>query len=193
MPYAASPCFSLTLLTMKNYTDPVDNPYRNIISFVAQGTNSGKTYLLERLITELKGRGRKIAAIKHAMHQHSVDPEGKDTYKFAARGADRIVLFSPEGLLMYEAKHPEIPYLYTIASQGMDIILVEGFKSGPFKKIEVFNEELYAVPLCIEQPSPDYIAIVSRNPMDVGIPHFFFEDIDAIAAFIEVYAGLVSD
>lgn len=186
-------CFPLTLLTMKNYTDPVDNACRNIISFVAQGTNSGKTYLLERLITELKGRGRKIAAIKHAMHQHSVDPEGKDTYKFAARGADRIVLFSPEGLLMYEAKHPEIPYLYTIASQGMDIILVEGFKSGPFKKIEVFNEEIYAVPLCIEQPSPDYIAIVSRNTMDVGIPHFFFEDIDTIAAFIEVHAGLISD
>jgi molybdopterin-guanine dinucleotide biosynthesis protein MobB len=178
---------------MKNYTDPVDKAYRNIISFVAQGTNSGKTYLLERLITELKGRGRKIAAIKHAMHQHSVDPEGKDTYKFAARGADRIVLFSPEGLLMYEAKHPEIPYLYTIASQGMDIILVEGFKTGPFKKIEVFNEEIYSTPMYVEQPSTEYIAIVSRKPMDVSIPHFCFEGIEAIATFIEVHAGLISD
>jgi molybdopterin-guanine dinucleotide biosynthesis protein MobB len=181
----------LTHLSLKNYRNPVDTAYSNVISFVARGTNSGKTYLLERLIPELKRRGRKVAAIKHAMHQHSIDPEGKDTFKFAQRGADRIILFSPEGFLMYEAKHPETDYLYTIASQGVDIVLVEGFKSGPFKKIEVFNEELYATPLCREQPSPDYIAIVSRESMDSSIPHFRFEDIDAITTFIEEHAGLI--
>ena len=53
---------------------------------------------------------------------------------------------------MYEAKHPEPDYLYTIASQDMDIVLVEGFKSGPFRKIEVFNEENYTTPLCVEEP-----------------------------------------
>jgi molybdopterin-guanine dinucleotide biosynthesis protein len=72
----------------------------------------------------------------------------------------------------------------------MDIVLVEGFKAGPFKKIEVFNEEIYTTPLCVEQPGPEYIAIVSRETLAIGIPHFRFEDIDAIAAFIEASAGL---
>jgi molybdopterin-guanine dinucleotide biosynthesis adapter protein len=175
---------------MKNYTHLVDIPYRNVISFVARGTNSGKTYLLERLITELKRRGRKVTAVKHAMHGHAVDPEGKDTFRFAQRGADRVILFSPEGLLMYEARHPETDYLYTIASQDMDIVLVEGFKDGPFKKVEVFNEEIYTTPLCVEQPGFEYIAIVSRGAMDVNIPRFCFEDIEAIALFIEESAGL---
>jgi molybdopterin-guanine dinucleotide biosynthesis protein MobB len=163
----------------------VDRPYRNVISFVALGTNSGKTYLMERLITELKSRGRKVSAVKHAMHGHAVDPEGKDTHKFARSGADRIILFSPDGLLMYEARHPETDYLYTIASQDMDIVLVEGFKSGPFRKIEVFNEENYTTPLCVGEPGQGYLAIVSRGPVDTDIPQFRFEDIVAIAAFIE--------
>jgi molybdopterin-guanine dinucleotide biosynthesis protein B len=119
------------------------------------------------------------------MHGHAVDPEGKDTFKFAQRGADRVILFSPDGLLMYEARHPETDYLYAIASKDMDIVLVEGFKSGPFRKIEVFNEEVYNTPLCVEQPGQGFLAIVSRAPVDIGIPQFRFEDIDAIAAFIE--------
>ncbi len=163
----------------------MDTPYRNVISFIAQGTNSGKTYLIERLITELKRRGRKVTAVKHAMHGHAVDPEGKDTFKFAQRGADRVILFSPDGLLMYEAMHPETDDLYAIASKDVDIVLVEGFKSGPFRKIEVFNGENYTTPLCVEQPGQGFLAIVSKAPLDTDIPQFRFEDIDAIASFIE--------
>lgn len=182
--------FPLTHVHLRLYTDPVATPYPNVISLTARGTSSGKTYLMERLITELKRRGRKVCAVKHAMHQHTVDPQGKDTYKFAQSGADRIILFSPDGLLMYEARHPETDYLCTIASQDMDIVLVEGFKSGPFRKIEVFNDERYGTPLCMEEPGPEYIALVSREPMNVPIPHFCFQDIQAIASFIEEQAGL---
>ena len=180
----------MTLPSAANNTSDVDTSYCNVISFVAHGTNSGKTYLIEQLIRELKRRGRKVAAVKHAMHQHSVDPEGKDTFRFASSGADRIILFSPEGLLMYEANQPDTPYIYGIASKGMDIVLIEGFKGGPFKKIEVFNEEIYTTPLCREQPSPDYIAMVSREHWEMDIPHFRFADLDAIVAFIEEQAGL---
>jgi molybdopterin-guanine dinucleotide biosynthesis protein MobB len=169
----------------------MDIPYLNVISFVARGTNSGKTYLMERLITQLKKRGRRVAAVKHAMHQHTVDPEGKDTFKYSASGADRVMLFSHDGLLMYEARYPEAGYLYELASKGMDIVLVEGYKKGPFRKVEVFNEEIYHIPMCVEQPLDDYIAIVSRKPMTTLIPHFLFEHIDAIASFIEEQTGLV--
>jgi molybdopterin-guanine dinucleotide biosynthesis adapter protein len=182
--------FSLTIGVMKFYTDHVHTRYQNVVSFVARGTKSGKTYLLEQVIREMKQRGRKITAVKHAMHQHVVDEEGKDTFKFAQNGADRIILFSPEGMLMYEAGHPDIEYVFASAAHSIDLILVEGFKNGPFRKIEVFNEELYATPLCLEQPDSQYIAIVSRGPLNITIPQFRFEEIPAICDFIETCAGL---
>ncbi|HOX00699.1 MAG TPA: molybdopterin-guanine dinucleotide biosynthesis protein B, partial [Deltaproteobacteria bacterium] len=110
-----------------------------IISFVAKGTNSGKTYLMEKLVGEFKARGKKVTAVKHGTHRMEVDKEGKDTWKFAQQGADRIILFSDRALLLYELKEPDLDHLVSLAREGSDIVLVEGFKSGPFKKIEVFN------------------------------------------------------
>jgi molybdopterin-guanine dinucleotide biosynthesis protein B len=164
--------------------------YKNITSFVAQGTNSGKTYIIERIIEELKNRGRKVAAIKHSMHLPSIDKEGKDTYKFAQKGADRIILFSDNALMLYEMSQPDIEYLTFLATKNIDIILVEGFKSGPFKKIEVFNNTLYDKPMCLEDPSGEYIALISREEVPVKIPNFSFEDLGGICSFLETRAGL---
>jgi molybdopterin-guanine dinucleotide biosynthesis adapter protein len=158
---------------------------RNIISFIAKGTNSGKTYLMEKLISEFKSRGKRVTAIKHSTHLMEVDKEGKDTHKFARGGADRIILFSDNALLLYELKEPSLDHLMSLAGEDADIILLEGFKKSPFKKIEVFNPDLYGSPLCLEEPDNDYIAIVSREYIDVKLPWFSFEDIPGICAFIE--------
>jgi len=163
----------------------VDNAYRNILSFVAKGTNSGKTTVLEKIIEELSRRGRKVTAVKHGLHMHYSDKAGKDTQRFAEKGAGRIVLFSPEGILMYEHTPPSLEYLCCVAATGMDIVLVEGYKSGPFRKIEVFNDTLYSGPLCMENPSGEYIAVISNSPLDAGIPNFLFHEIDALCTFID--------
>ena len=174
----------------RHYREPVDCAYRNILSFVAQGTNSGKTTVLEKVIEELSRRGWKVTAVKHGLHMHYADKPGKDTQRFANSGAGRIVLFAPGGVLMYENAPPSVDYLCRIAATGMDIVLVEGFKSGPFRKIEVFNDTIYSRPLCLENPSGDYIALISNAPLDAGIPNFLFHEIDALCTFIEEMAGL---
>lgn len=160
-----------------------------IISFVAKGTNSGKTYLMEKLVGEFKARGKKVTAVKHGTHRMDVDKEGKDTWKFAQQGADRIILFSDRALLLYELKEPDLDHLVSLAREGSDIVLVEGFKSGPFKKIEVFNPALYDTPLCLEEPGDDYIAIVSGEYTDANLPWFSFEDVRGICDFIEGQCG----
>lgn len=165
----------------------------NIISFVAQGTNSGKTTVLEKVIFELTRRGRKVTAVKHGLHMHYADKPGKDTERFANSGASRIVLFSPEGMLMYENAPPTIDFLCSVAASGVDIVLVEGFKSGPFRKIEVFNDTLYSDPICREHPYEEYIALVSNSPFDAGIPNFLFHEIDALCTFIEEKTGVVGN
>jgi molybdopterin-guanine dinucleotide biosynthesis protein B len=159
--------------------------YENIVCFVARGTNSGKTYLLRQLIAEFKRRGLKVAAVKHTNHFKNVDREGKDTDTFARMGADRIILFSDHALMLYELKCPGAEYLSDLASRDVDLVLIEGFKDGPFQKIEVFNPDLYEKPLCLEDQSGTYIALVSRERIDTGLPWFPFEDLAGICAFIE--------
>ena len=163
--------------------------YENIVSFVAKGTNSGKTYVIEQVIEELKKRGRKVAAIKHSMHLPYVDKAGTDTYKFAQKGADRVIIFSDNALVFYEMACPDIDYLTFIASRDVDIVIVEGFKSGPFRKIEVFNKTLYGTPLCLEEGREDFIAIISDEDVNAGIRHFTFNDIQSICTFIEEQTG----
>lgn len=158
--------------------------FENIIAFVARGTNSGKTYLIELLIAEFKTRGKRVAAVKHSTHLMEVDKKGKDTDKFARKGADRIVLFSDNAVLLYELSEPDTEHLASLASKDMDIVLVEGYKKGPFRKIEVFNPDLYDTPMCIEQGS-GYIAVVSKQYIDAGLPWFSFGDIPKICDFIE--------
>ncbi|MBR3003634.1 MAG: molybdopterin-guanine dinucleotide biosynthesis protein MobB, partial [Lachnospiraceae bacterium] len=51
--------------------------YRNqiITSFVGY-SGSGKTTFIEKLIKELKVRGRSVAVIKHDAHEFDIDKEG---------------------------------------------------------------------------------------------------------------------
>jgi len=167
------------------YTGAMDEGFRKIVSFVARGTDSGKTTVMEKVIAELKARGLKVCAVKHGMHMHYRDMEGKDTHRFAKSGADRVALFSPEGFLVYANKPPGLDFLVTIAERGMDVVLVEGFKSGPFRKIEVFNAGLYDSPLCIENTGGDYIAIVADTRVAAGVRSFLFGEIDELCDFIE--------
>jgi len=157
----------------------------NIIAFVAKGTNSGKTYLIEKLIGEFKARGKRVTAVKHGTHLMEVDKKGKDTNKFAEKGADRIILFSDNAFMLYELSAPSIEKLTSFAQKDVDIVLVEGFKAGPFRKIEVFNPDLYDKPLCLEEPDGNYIAIVSREFIDTGLPWFSFDEVQELCSFIE--------
>ena len=51
-----------------------------ILCFVGR-SNSGKTTLIERLITMLVQDGYRIATIKHAGHGFNLDTDGKDSWR----------------------------------------------------------------------------------------------------------------
>jgi len=64
-----------------------------IVSFVGN-SGAGKTTLLEKVVRELKGRGYKVAVIKHSHHDFQIDQEGKDSWRFAQAGSDCVVISS---------------------------------------------------------------------------------------------------
>jgi molybdopterin-guanine dinucleotide biosynthesis protein B len=155
----------------------------SIISFVAGSSGSGKTHIIELLITELAKRGLKVAAVKHSSHMPEFDIKGKDTYKYRKSGASRIMIFSPHGMMMYDDSEQTPQEIAEKAGKGMDIVLLEGYKKGPFPKIEVYNPSVREIPLCREFKG-GFIGIVSDTDPGVDIPRFGFSDVAKLADFI---------
>lgn len=104
-----------------------------IVSFVAY-SGTGKTTFLERLIPKLKARGLKIAIVKHDGHRFEIDHEGKDSDRFTKAGADVTGLISSEKAVLMENRQTD-PKDFLKKIDGVDLILTEGFKQGPWPKI----------------------------------------------------------
>lgn len=65
-----------------------------VVCFVGH-SGSGKATFLEKVVRELKGRGYRIAVIKHTPHGFDMDRPGKDSVRFATAGADAVAVSSP--------------------------------------------------------------------------------------------------
>jgi molybdopterin-guanine dinucleotide biosynthesis protein B len=106
-------------------------------------SGSGKTTLVERLIPALKLRGLRVSIVKHAHHKFEIDHPGKDTYRHREAGAFEVVVASSQRLaLMREFERPaELTAHHLIAElyEGVDWVLVEGFKDSNLLKIEVWR------------------------------------------------------
>lgn len=106
--------------------------------------NSGKTGLVERLVTEITGRGLRVSTLKHAHHAFDVDQPGRDSYRHRAAGAEEVLVVS--GLrwaLMAELRGAEEPPLEELLAKlsPVDLVLIEGWKRGPQPKIECHRAE----------------------------------------------------
>ncbi len=104
-------------------------------------SGSGKTTLVESLIGALKLRGLRVSVVKHAHHAFDIDHAGKDTYRHRDAGAFEVVVASSKRVaLMREfEKEAQLNVHHLIAElyDGVDWVLVEGFKRSDVLKIEV--------------------------------------------------------
>jgi molybdopterin-guanine dinucleotide biosynthesis adapter protein len=155
-----------------------------IISIVG-ASNSGKTTFLEKLIPELAGRGYRVGAIKHDAHSFEMDREGKDTWRLKKSGANTVAISSPNQVASIrqveselEVQEIAVRYFWT-----EDILITEGFKSLHFPKIEIFRSVVEPQPIC--GPESNLVAIVSDDPVELGVPKFSFAAVSAVADFIE--------
>ncbi|MDA8228604.1 MAG: molybdopterin-guanine dinucleotide biosynthesis protein B [Desulfitobacterium hafniense] len=159
-----------------------------VISIVGQGSNSGKTTLLEKLIREGKNRGWRIATIKHDVHGFEIDIPGKDSWRHAQAGADIVVLSSPKKIAVLEAV-TEDSSLDEIISRikGVDLILTEGYKRNDKPKIEVFRSEVHKELFCKPE---ELFAIASDVKFENGVPCFELDDARGICDMVQRFYGL---
>jgi molybdopterin-guanine dinucleotide biosynthesis protein MobB len=157
------------------------------VSFVAK-SGTGKTTLLERVITELKRRGYRIGAIKHDAHRFDIDHPGKDSWRLTQAGADTMLISSPEKLAVIK-KHdtaPDIDALLETYFGDVDIVLTEGFKKSGLPKIEVHRKERSPTLLCRgEENDPTLIAVASDEPLSLDVPVLDLNDPAVVASFVE--------
>lgn len=154
-----------------------------VISFVGN-SGVGKTTFLEKLITVLKARGYRIAAIKHDVHQFEVDYPGKDSWRLTRAGSDIVVLSSADKLALIERPDAErnLEGLVAMVDDRVDIVLTEGYRGASAMKIEVSR---LAHSHEITARLDDLLAIATDAAFDYQVPQFNLEDAAGVADFLE--------
>ena len=125
-----------------------------------------------------------------------MDTPGKDTYWHRVAGAREVLLCtSRRWVLQHElADEPEppLPQLLTHL-EPVDIVLLEGWKTGSYPKLEVWRA------ISGEKPprfptDPTVIAVASKPRFDTAhygcpnLPAFRLDDLDGITAFVLNFA-----
>ena len=138
----------------------------NAVSFVAK-SGTGKTTLLEKVITELKGRGHRIGVVKHDAHALSIDPKGKDSDRLFRAGADVLVHDDRQGILRFRAAKLSLAGAIDRLGGRYDLVLVEGHKTSPGPKLWLLGEGETAPPAGVT----GVIDVLPRNRLRPGRAH----------------------
>jgi molybdopterin-guanine dinucleotide biosynthesis protein B len=153
-------------------------------------SGSGKTTLVERLIPALKLMGLRVSVAKHAHHDFDIDRPGKDTWRHREAGAFEVIVASDRRLaLMREFERParmNVHHLLAELYDGVDWVLVEGFKESNLPKIEVWRA---ASGNPARYPDDDFIvAIATDSPGQLPVPTLRpvldLNDVDAMARWL---------
>jgi molybdopterin-guanine dinucleotide biosynthesis protein B len=112
-------------------------------------SGSGKTTLLTAMLPVLRDRGLSVSTVKHTHHGFDMDRWGKDTFRHREAGAHEVLAASgTRWALMHEVVGPE-PSLPELLQRmdPVDLVLVEGYKTHPFPKVEVYRPALGKPPI----------------------------------------------
>jgi molybdopterin-guanine dinucleotide biosynthesis adapter protein len=137
----------------------------NVVGF-AGFSGSGKTTLVENLIGALKIRGLRVSVVKHAHHAFDIDHPGKDTFRHREAGAFEVIVASSKRMALMREFEREadlnVHHLLAELYEGVDWVLVEGFKRSDLLKIEVhrpsagkpalYNDDDFIVAIATDEP-----------------------------------------
>lgn len=153
-------------------------------------SGSGKTTLVERLIPAFRLQGLRVSVVKHAHHQFDIDHVGKDSYRHREAGAFEVVVASSQRLaLMREFEQPaqlSVHHLIAELYEGVDWVLVEGFKDSDLQKIEVWRSLSNKPARYLDD---DFIVAIATDspaqlPHATQRPVLDLNDVDAVAGWL---------
>jgi len=154
-----------------------------ILSFIGY-SESGKTTLLEGVIAELKRRGYKTAAIKHAHETFEIEKQDSSSWHLGQAGAVAVAVSSPQEFAVFRKTDLELTpqEISRYIEEDYDLLLTEGFKQSSNMKVEVHRKEqgnrLLALP-------DELLALVSDELLDIDKPQFKRDDVKGLTDLIE--------
>jgi len=161
---------------------------------LAGWSGAGKTTLLTRVIPHLRKEGLRVSVIKHAHHSFDVDVPGKDSYVHRQSGAEEVLVSSARRwALMHELRGASEPRLRELIAKmsPVDLVIVEGFKSEPHRKIEVYRKANGKAPLFPDDPA--IAGIATDATIETTLPVAHLDDIPAVAAMMRKFAISLED
>lgn len=130
-------------------------------------SGSGKTTLVEQLIPALKARGQRVSVVKHAHHSFDIDQPGKDTHRHRQAGAFEVVVASNKRLALVREFEQDaqvnVHHLLAELYEGVDWVLVEGFKQSDLPKIEVWRPSTGQQ---VRYPDDDFVVAIATDAGD---------------------------
>ena len=158
----------------------------SLVLAITGKSDAGKTFLIKRLVPEMKERGYKVAAIKHCPHGFDLDVEGKDSWHFTKAGAEGVLLQSPAGLGLIRIGTDTAYSLDELAKHyfpDFHLVLAEGFaRDESTKTVEVLRKGIHEQ---LESPPERLIAVVADFTIPTDRPVFGPNEIRRIADFLE--------
>lgn len=157
-------------------------------------SGSGKTTLVTQVIPALSSRGLKVSTIKHTHHKFDIDKPGKDTYRHREAGAHEVFIAGGQRwALLHENRGEREPTIEEMLERmtEVDLVLIEGFKTYPHPKMEIFRSDVGKPMLCADDPT--IVAIATTDDLDVDIPRIDLNDIEAVADFIIEFCELPAE
>ncbi len=112
---------------------------------VAGYSNSGKTTLVEKLVSFATQQGLRVGTIKHHGHGGelmSLD-DGKDSWRHRQAGAKVSAAVSKGALQLNVSREKEWTpneLLELYSNFPLDVVVIEGFKQSPFPKVVLIKE-----------------------------------------------------
>ena len=153
-----------------------------VVAFVGT-SDAGKTTVVEGVVSELAGRGWRVATVKHSGHGFEIDVPGKDSHRHAQAGAALSMVSSPSRFAAIRHVEQELTLdeIAAVAADA-DILIAEGFKAQATHRIEVSRRERSETLVCA---ADEIVALVTDHASLPGVPAFSLDDARGIATFIE--------
>ncbi len=160
---------------------------------LAGWSGAGKTTLMVGLVSGMVARGLRVSTVKHTHHDFDLDRPGKDSFRHREAGATEVLVKAGRRwALMHELRDEDPPSLEQMTARlaPVDILLVEGFKTEPYPKLEIHRPSLEKPMLW---PNDPHIVAVASDVVLPGLtlPGLDLNDHVAITDFILTHMDLL--
>ena len=185
-------CFDKKAVRNINTREDYMEILRPFVFCVSGYSDSGKTFLIEKLINEFIADGYTVGVCKHDGHDVYEDKAGSDTDRFIKAGAVTAAVFTDTRYTMHIMERQDADDVIQRMGEikaPPDIIIIEGMKLSGYPKVVLLKGNDKEIPPGIRKP---YICIAAdrKSPVSTDLPEYGRDDVKGIFLCIKEYLGL---